>query len=326
MTKQRRQYMASCEISRVEELSLGGYRQEVSFEGKRGDLPVVVCLHGGPGRPIPFSVGSRGMFPQWTDRAILVCWDQLGCGANNCKLDNEITLERYVDMTVGLMTQVKEKFPRNRLYVFGASWGSMLALHAAVRAPQLIDGVIAWGQIVNRLLYNGEIEREIALRAPKRAQAQLARIYAAGIDCHLSEIAANARQVMTLIDKYTDGRHNRSSRPVPAGGIFKGLLTSPDYTLRDLRAVFHNGFDANGSLWRELLHADLTPLFAQIGIPYAILQGETDLITPTANVRAALDRADNRLVSVREIKGSGHIPSMDALNEIYREMCRMAGV
>lgn len=29
------------------------------IEGKNKDLPVVITLHGGPGTPIPFSVGCR---------------------------------------------------------------------------------------------------------------------------------------------------------------------------------------------------------------------------------------------------------------------------
>ena len=32
------------------------------IEGKSKDNPIVITLHGGPGTPIPFSVGCRGLY------------------------------------------------------------------------------------------------------------------------------------------------------------------------------------------------------------------------------------------------------------------------
>ena len=82
MNKQRKQIIAGNEVSTLYTLNLGGYNQKVLVEGKSKTLPVVICLHGGPGTPIPFSVGCRGLFPEFTDQFIMVYWDQLGCGAN----------------------------------------------------------------------------------------------------------------------------------------------------------------------------------------------------------------------------------------------------
>ncbi|MEE1517664.1 MAG: hypothetical protein UF228_08710 [Lachnospiraceae bacterium] len=62
----------SNEISEVCTYILGGYEQKVLIEGKNKDLPVVITLHGGPGTPIPFSVGCRGLFPVFTDNFIMV--------------------------------------------------------------------------------------------------------------------------------------------------------------------------------------------------------------------------------------------------------------
>lgn len=44
-------------------------------DGRMENLPIVITLHGGPGTPIPFSVGCRGLFPEFTDRFIMVYWD-----------------------------------------------------------------------------------------------------------------------------------------------------------------------------------------------------------------------------------------------------------
>ena len=80
MNKARKKYIQSCEVSEIAEVSLGGRVQKIAIEGKSKNLPVVIALHGGPGSPVPFSVGCRGLFPEWTDKAVMVFWDQLGCG------------------------------------------------------------------------------------------------------------------------------------------------------------------------------------------------------------------------------------------------------
>ena len=75
----RKNISTNNEISDLLSLALNGYEQKILIEGKSRTLPVVITLHGGPGTPIPFSVGCRGLFPEFTDNFIMVYWDQLGC-------------------------------------------------------------------------------------------------------------------------------------------------------------------------------------------------------------------------------------------------------
>ena len=51
MSKKRKSYISSCEISSIESANLGGYQQKIAIEGKSRTSPVVICLHGGPGSP-----------------------------------------------------------------------------------------------------------------------------------------------------------------------------------------------------------------------------------------------------------------------------------
>ena len=73
-------------------------------------MPVVISLHGGPGTPIPLSVGCRGLFPEFTDRMIMVYWDQLGCGINDCKIGDKYDISSYVKMTIDLVKEVKKLY------------------------------------------------------------------------------------------------------------------------------------------------------------------------------------------------------------------------
>ena len=98
------------EISELCSFYLGRYQQKVLIEGKSKDNPIVITLHGGPGMPIPFSVGCRGLFPVFTDEFIMVYWDQLGCGINNHVIDDSFSIDTFVQMTEELIEKIKDKF------------------------------------------------------------------------------------------------------------------------------------------------------------------------------------------------------------------------
>ena len=114
----RKDVILNNEISELCVFTLNGYEQKVLIEGKRKDSPIIITLHGGPGTPIPFSVGCRGLFPAFTDIFIMVYWDQLGSGINNYVIDDTFSIDSFVQMTEELVAQIKKKFPNNKVMIF----------------------------------------------------------------------------------------------------------------------------------------------------------------------------------------------------------------
>ncbi|MDE7162522.1 MAG: alpha/beta hydrolase [Clostridia bacterium] len=322
MKKSRKNYIESCEVSEVREVVLGGYKQKIAIEGKKKDLPVVICLHGGPGSPVPFSVGCRGLFPEWTDEAIMVYWDQLGCGCNNHRIDDSFKVENFVDMTCDLVSEIKERFPGNKLFLFGVSWGSILALHAAQRVSEKIDGIFVYGQVLKNLFFNGEVEAAFD-GAPQKAKQCALKILEKGTDCDYAVLDKNLRKLHKLLRKYTNAFTNRNAAPAPIGAIIKGLLTSPDYSFKDFKAVVRNGYRFNKTLLLDHLNTDLTPLLSEVKVRYVMLQGDTDIITSTKNVLEAVEKCGNENVSVRVIKDAGHLPSAAAMNECFNTLLQI---
>lgn len=161
MNKQRKQIIEQNEISEMYTFLLGKMPQKVLIEGRHKDLPVVVTLHGGPGSPIPFSVGCWGLFPMFTDHFIMVYWDQLGCGINDYKLKDAFSVDDFVEMTADLIAEVKKLFPDNKIILFGMSWGSILALKALQKAKVSVDAVVVWGQVFRKLFLNEEVYKAL---------------------------------------------------------------------------------------------------------------------------------------------------------------------
>lgn len=315
MKHKRREIIAANEISELKTYSLGGYDQKVLMEGKKKTNPIVIFLHGGPGFPIPFCEGCRGMYPEFTDRFLCVYWDQLGCGLNNCKIDNSFSIENYVDMLVDLIKVIKKEFPENTVSLFGMSWGSILAAKAAQRVPELLYRVLTYGQVLRQLTFNEEVYKtleESNLPAKQRKQLEIIK----NADKHTLQ---EMKSIMGWIRKYTEGYQAKAGGKTSIGSFFYGVLTGPDYTLKDFIALFLNGYRKNQSLLKEILDVDLSEVFRNMQVPYLILQGNTDIVTSTKTISAFINSIENDNIVFHCIQNSGHMPGNAGMDYIIKD-------
>lgn len=315
MNQKRKLAILKNEVSDLYTFKLGGYSQKVLVEGKSRDLPVVVTLHGGPGTPIPFSVGCRGLFPEFTDRFIMVYWDQLGCGINNHVIDGQFGIESFVDMTVELFGEIRKLFPTNRIYVFAVSWGSVLSAKALERVPELAEGVVACGQIVKDVFLGAEVIN--ALEEAGLPAKQMERIK----NIRAEQITPKDMQlVSSSIRKYTEGYVNRRGKQAPIWPVIRGLLASPDYRLRDVKAVMVNGYRHNVELWKELLSLDLSDALKKVRVPYRIFQGDTDIVASTETVRKLVEDSGNPCLECQVVAHTGHLPGEEMVGQILQAL------
>lgn len=318
MNKHRKIIIENNEVSQIRTYTLGGYEQKVLLDGKNKNHPILVFLHG-LGMPIPFSVGCRGMFPEFTDHFIMVYWDQLGCGINDHIIDDNFTVDAFADMTVDLLKHLKHDYPHNPINLFGVSWGSVLAAKAVERAPELVDHVLVYGQIIRNMFFNEEVY-DILRKAqlPRKARERLTAIQE-----KKRFLPEDIKELASLIRKYTQGYQSKSGKKAPMGKIIGGLLTSPDYSFKNCIAVVKNGCMNNQSIWNELVQIDLSELLGNIGVPYRILQGDKDIVTSTKTVSDFVAQGKNPNISFKTIKNNGHIPNAAAMDEALAESIKL---
>ncbi|MDF2908810.1 MAG: hypothetical protein K0R34_4131 [Herbinix sp.] len=315
MNKKRKAVIETNEISELKAYSLGGYEQKVLIEGKYRTKPIVIFLHGGPGSPIPFCEGCRGMFPELTDRFIMVYWDQLGCGINNHIIDDSFSVDSYVGMTVELIKEIKNEFPDNTISLFGVSWGSILAAKAALQVPQLLYRVMIYGQVLKQLTFNEEVYQTLeSSNMPAKLRKQLQSIR--NSEHHsLKEL----KVTMSWIQKYTEGYLAKAGGKLPLGSIIMGILTSPDYSLKDFKAIVINGYRKNNSLLTELMNIDLSDVLHNMPVPYLILQGDTDIVTSTRMISTFVEILKNDNIAFRRVQNSGHLPSKHGMDYVIKD-------
>lgn len=315
----RKQRIAQNEISQVRKFTLGGIPQKVMLEGKKKSNPLVICLHGGPGLPIPFSVGCRGLFPDITERLTLVCWDQWGCGANNAPIDNSYGIDHFVNMTLDLIKEIRMLFPDNKILLFGMSWGSILTLKAAKEAGELLDGAVTYGQVLCHMVFNEEIFAALkSSTMPMRKKKQLEQLKG-------QRTVKNAKIIMNWLRKYTQAYQCRTGEKQSSNGLIFKLFISPDYRFRDFLAIMVNGYVKNISLLQELTDIDLRNELEAIHIPYTMIQGDHDLVTSTAELTAFMEQTKNSRLNMVTIPHSGHFPGPAAMDTIFKKLEELSG-
>jgi pimeloyl-ACP methyl ester carboxylesterase len=133
-------------ITKWENVMLGDCEQWLSIRGADKNNPVLLFLHGGPGTPeIPFLIKyNRDLENIFT----VVSWDQRGAGKSFSKEvpPESMNLDQFLADTHELTQYLKEKFGKEKIYLMGHSWGTLLGIQAVHRNPKDYHAYIAVAQ------------------------------------------------------------------------------------------------------------------------------------------------------------------------------------
>lgn len=314
----RKDRIATNELSALVTLKLAGVNQKVLIEGKRKDLPVFIVLHGGPGSPVPFNAGSRGMFPEYTDQFVMVYWDQLGCGINYDKNAAQLNVNDYVTMTIDLAHRIREMFPQNKLFFYAISWGSVLSTLALSRESHLVDGVLAWGHILQQPFVNPEVEEQLKHNNVPKETIDLV------MSCSSKHFDQTImKSLASVLNKKTTGYVNPNCKVMSMSKLLWGYLTSPDYKLKNLATLFNNPAMMNIGIYQYLFDFNPLPALEKVEVPYHILRGDLDIICSSKESLHKLMDIQNPNLKVSMIENCSHMPNADVFersSEFLREL------
>lgn len=272
-------------------VEIGGIQQWITVRGRDRDNPILLVIHGGPAAP---DLPNRYLYePSWADYFTVVQWDQRG-GGKTFELNDPdtvaptMTKERMIQDAEEVVAYLRATYGKQKIFVLGHSWGSLVGLSLAQRRPEWLYAYIGVGQIID--MHAGEKSSyEWTLNEARKAGDQ------------------QAIKELTAIAPYPDAD---GSVPLAKLGIerkwsivFGALIhgrksydtlenterISPDYSEADFKAIDQGSAFTLPKLLADLMSADFTKV-RKLGCPVLIFAGRYDYTTPSAVVKSWFDK------------------------------------
>jgi pimeloyl-ACP methyl ester carboxylesterase len=277
---------------------LGGIDQWVTVRGHDRSNPPLLLLHGGPGSPFtPFNPRLR----PWEEAFTVVQWDQRGCGHTFIRSAGAgaLSLERLVADGIELAELVRARFDQ-RILLVGSSLGSLVGAIAASRRPDLFSAFVA----TNLFAADGDAERWRVTRA---------RAVESGDTRAVAELDAMGPDPHRWTADQAEGLNKRAAMATPDVPnmvydlILPALLHDPTLSLSDVRAIDRGMRASTAALWPEYSRFDFDALGWAYDIPYVVVQGAADLVSPIAAARRHWDRVTAPDKEFIPVEGAGHL-------------------
>ncbi len=278
-------------IDEAKAVEIGGIRQWITVRGRDRRNPILLVLHGGPAAP---DLPNRYLFERsWEDYFTVVEWDQRGAGKtyelnDPAQVASTLSKDRLVADAEELVAYLRTTYHKDKIFVLGHSWGSLLGLSLAERRPHWLFAYIGVGQIID-------------MRAGER------RSYEHALNAARAAGEADALAELQSIAPYPepDGSIPLAKIAVERkwivryGGLTHGRRTydywedaeriSPDYSAEDFRAIDLGSALSLPRLLPELASADFTKL-NRLDCPVVMFAGRYDFTTPSELVSRWYER------------------------------------
>jgi len=136
-------------IAEVGYLRLNGIDQWVMIRSESLANPLLILVHGGPGFP---EARLLRYFNAPLEKSFtVVYWDQRGTGKSfdSRIAKSSMTVEQFIADLNELVDAVRRRFGKNKISLYGHSWGSALGVLYAARFPEKVAAYVGAGQIAD---------------------------------------------------------------------------------------------------------------------------------------------------------------------------------
>lgn len=263
-------------IYSLEQVNLGGVRQTILITGKDSSKPLLLFVHGGPGFT---EIALVRKYNRELDKYfIVVNWDQRG---TNLSYDPAIptatmSMDQIVSDAHELVTILKKRFSRKKIFLVGHSWGSAVGAMLADKYPQDFYAYIGVGQVAN-MLDNERVSTQFAMQSAKldhnkKAIEELKSILPYPSTRSTLKQLYISRKWMTYYGGEVNRQHNAKS-------IFSGIANGKN-PLYDTTKTDEGTNFSMATLWSPFLKTDLPASVPELKIPVYFLLGKHDFNVP----------------------------------------------
>lgn len=290
-------------------VDINGLRQGMVIQSDNLENPVLLFLHGGPGSP---EIAFTQNYPTGLEKLFTVCWwEQRGSVMSySRKIPKEsMTMEQMISDTVAVANYLKNRFKKEKVYVMGHSWGSVLGILTVQKAPELFFAYIGTGQVVRqeeseRIAYTYMLEK-FRDEGNKKMVRKLEKFpIDKGAEIDMKYLAVRSEGMMKL----GVGIMRSCSSMMDA---VKLVLSYKGYTFWEKIKFPIGGSFSMKYFWDSVMQSDFCTKVPRLEIPVYILQGVFDYQVSYTLAKEYLLRLSAPMKGFYTFEDSAHSPCFE---------------
>ena len=295
-------------------INLNGLDQTIHIKGNNKDNPVLLFLHGGPG------VTNRHSAMQTNDDLLddftLVAWDQRGtAGSYKGAKAEDLTINQMIEDANALVNYLCEEFHKEKIFVIGGSWGSLLGTWLLYKYPEKIAAFVGFGQVVNihkNELISWQYSLDEATKAnDTKAIETLKRIGPPENGCYKGGDVFDTMMLQRNIMMKYGGYSKNEGKQDYYHAMVKPILLSGEYSLSDLIGYIKGYKFVLRNMWKEVGTTDFEKTCTKFKAPIFIFDGRLDYNTPSELVEHWFNMIEAPRKELHWFDKSGHNPMSD---------------
>ena len=282
--------------------------------------PPLILLHGGPGMP------ESGLFRRFNapleKHFTLVYWDQRGAGKSFSRTipRSSMTIEHFIADLDELVDYVRRRLGKERVVLYGHSWGSALGVLYASRFPEKVAVYVGSGQLGDSAAAeSASYAFALAEAERRRDRTALRKLRAIGPPPY------SARKVLT--ERMQLSRLDRVEAATSAWTLWRALLGRPEFSILDLPNILRGFWFSLQAMWPETSRLNLQKLAPALQMPVFLLLGRKDHWVPPETSVAYFDALTAPLKKLVWFERAGHevfVDEPDAFNTAMVQLVRPA--
>lgn len=260
-------------IASLKKVELNGFKQQILIRGEDKSNPILLYLHGGPGTPVMPMV--HYFQSELEKHFVVVNWDQRGAGKSydddlSCE---EVNLKQLIEDTQALVDLIREEFKREKIYILGYSFGTILGINLVNDYPEKVYAYIGVSHAID-INEGMKLSYEFAMNKAQEEgnEEYLEKLNKLGEPPY--ETKEQIRTGMKIVADLGGGIHNEDALDEAR----EAIKNSPEYTLVDLLKI-EDGMDFTWNcVIDELLKVNLPSQINRLEVPVYFLEGRYDYI------------------------------------------------
>jgi pimeloyl-ACP methyl ester carboxylesterase len=310
-------------IDSLQAVHIGGIDQWIEVRGQNVNNPILLFIHGGPG--VAFIAMGSSFQDSWEKYFTVVEWDQRGAGKTYESNDKELqrrtlTLAQMEQDTLEVANYLRTRFKREKIFVVGHSWGSMLGLWLAHEHPEMIYAFVGTGQAVS-MQQNEEAGYRIVLEAARRRNNEQAIKELEGV--------APYPPAVPDMNKTTMVRNWESALLGPPASqtsftnvkrILRTVISAPEYSIADDIGFVRGSTFSLQVMMPQMMAFDLTKLGRDFREPLFFFEGRMDPYCPGSVIADYIQTIDAPDKEIVWFENSSHFPFYEERQKFTDEL------